>query len=372
MLGLLPEELLDLILEFADPSWAHNLCLVSNGFHRHVWSFYKENAHKLLRPGGGWNASIRSKRTRTSLENTTQCISYAPMGLHSILHQKCAGCKKKFMASVNKDFGIIAHPDCIRNYLINTYYFQKFGLTDQHFSAVPQSELAGYSHGSYGRGAYCYMVVWKDKTHGIVPYEWTAHYLFHGPCREYVRHFLAEKQRKEREAMERRQAQKEEAQRQRNEAQKHIRKAYRERMTALVEDMKPILTAKQVRNVLRTKLPERFNPHFFKMRDVPPHFFTPECYKNAAEVVSHLHRLLKHLNVSDISYLNYHDLEKSFETLCRTKVQYVLSGMVEKIHQSFVLPSTIQCGCGRSASTHCADRKCRVCCPGCRHHRIRS
>lgn len=376
MLGLLPEELLDLILEFADPSWAHNLCLASNGFHRHVWSFYKENAHKLLRPGGGWHASIRSKRTRTSLENAVQRISYAPMGLHSILHQTCAGCKKKFMASVHKDFGIIAHPDCIRNYLINTYYFQKFGLTDQHFSCVPQSELAGYSHGSYGRGAYCYMVVWKDKTYGIVPYEWTAHFVFHGPYREYVRHFLAEKERKEREAIERRQAQKEEAQRQRKEAQKQIRKAYRERMTALSEDLKPTMAAKQVRHVLRTKLPERFNPHFFKMRDVPPHFFTEECYKDAAEVVSHLHRLLEHLTVEEIASLDYRDIGKSTEALYRINVKRILGEMVETIHQRhtpppFVrkLPPSIQCECGRSASTHCRNLQCGMCCKGCNRHR---
>lgn len=385
MIGLLPEEIMDIILEFADPSWVHNLSIASNGFHQHVLSFYKSNAHKFLRPGGKWYASLKSKRTRSSLQNTSQRISYAPMGLHSILHQTCAGCKKKFMAAVHKDFGIIAHAECIRHYLINTYYFGKFGMTNQHFSSVPFSELAGYSPGSYGRGTYSYMAVWKDKTNGIVPYEWTAHYLFHGPYRDHVRHFLVEKAQKEREAMERRQAQKEEAKRQRNESQKQIRKAYRERITTLMENLKPTMTTRQVRDVLRTKLPDKFSPNFFKLWDVLPDFFTAERYKEAVEIISNLDRLLKHLTVEEIATLNHNDLGKSVEALYRVKVKLVLGEMVEKIHQRhtpppvksrcqrYKHPKPFPCGCGsgRLASALCENRQCGVCCQGC-HSRHRS
>ena len=378
MLSLLPKEVLGVVLGFADPSRVFPLTMTNHYFHEHVFSFYQQNAPSFLRPGGIWHNSIQSKRTRTSLEDPTQRISYAPMGLSSILHQQCIGCKKKLMAAVHKDFGVIAHPQCLRPFLINIYYFEKFGLGETHFQCVPSSELSGYSAGFYGRGNYSYTAVWKDTTaKGIVPYEWTAHYVFHHQYLKQVRQFLAEKRRKEQEAYERQQARKEEKQRLRKEATKQIRLLYQERMKKLMDDMKPVLTPKQIRTVLRTKLPEVFMSRFFQRVDVPPDFFTPEDDKDAADVVLNIHRLMEHLTFSEISSLKYNDLGKSIETLCRAEVQCVLGGIVEKIHQEHT-PSIKRftnnrfplrdCECGRAANTRCYKGKCGICCRGCRCH----
>ncbi len=378
MLCLLPEDILDLVLVYADPSWVYSLSKTNNYFHKHIFSFYKRNAHLLLGPHGEWHSSVRSKRTRTSLQDPSQIISYAPMGLYSILHQQCVGCKKKYMASVHKDFGVIVHPHCLRPFLINIYYFEKFGLNKTHFQCIPSSELCGYSAGFYGRGNYSYTAVWKDITNSIVPYEWTAHYVFHHRCLDFVRNFLAEKRRKEQEEDERKQALKEEKKRLRKEANKQIRLLYQERMKKLMDDMKPVLTPKQIRTVLRTKLPEQFISRFFQRVDVPPDFFTPEDDKDAADVVLNIHRLMEHLTVSEISSLKYNDLGKSIETLCRAEVQCVLGGIVEKIHQEHT-PSIKRfkniinfpprdCGCGRAANTRCFKGQCGLCCRGCRCH----
>ena len=135
---------------------------------------------------------------------------------------------------------------------------------------------------------------------------------------------------------------------------------------------------KQVKNVLRTKLPEKFMSRFFEKVDVPSDFFTPEDDKAAADVVLHIHRLMEHLTVSEISLLKYNDLGKSIETLCRVEVQCVLGGMVEKIHQQHTPTPSIKrfpkvrfpqrdCGCGPT-NTRCVYRKCGVCCRGCRCH----
>lgn len=379
MLCFLPEEVLGVVLEFADPSWVCSLTIANKFFHNYVQHFYKHNAPIFLRPAGIWHHSIKNKRTRTSLENPSQMISYAPMGLYSILHQQCVGCKKKYMASVHKDFGVIVHPHCLRPFLINIYYFEKFGLDKTHFQYIPSSELSGYSAGFYGRGNYSYTAVWKDTTaKGIVPYEWTAHYVFHHRCLDFVRNFLAEKRRKEQEEYERKQALKEEKKRLRKEATKQIRLLYQERMKKLMDDMKPVLTPKQIRTVLRTKLPEVFMSRFFQRVDVPPDFFTPEDDKDAADVVLNIHRLMEHLTFSEISSLKYNDLGKSIETLCRAEVQCVLGGIVEKIHQEHT-PSIKRfkniihfpprdCGCGRAANTRCFKGKCGICCRGCRCH----
>jgi hypothetical protein len=281
------------------------------------------------------------------------------------------------MAAVHKDFGIIAHSQCIRHYLINLYYFEKFGLTQAHFDSVPQCELSGYSAGSYGRGNYSYIAVWKDKTKGIVPYEWTAHYMFHHQYLKQVRQFLAEKRRKEIEEAKRKQVLKEQQKKLQKEKNQKIRLLFQERMKKLIQDMKPILNEKKVKTVLRTKLPEKFMSRFFQKVDVPPDFFTPEDDKDAADVVLNIHRLMEHLTFSEISSLKYNDLGKSIETLCRAEVQCVLGGIVEKIHQEHTpsikrfknirFPSQ-DCGCGRAANTRCVYRKCGVCCRGCRCH----
>ena len=196
MIEELPEELLGHIMLFTDPLWADLLSSTSTYFKKYVKTFYERNTNTLLRPGGEWFHSIKSKRTRDSLQNPRQRISYTCMGVYSILHQKCVGCQNKFMASVHRDFGIIAHAQCIRQYLVNTYYFEKFGLNTGHFETIPQCKLTGYSPGSYGRGFYSYIAVWKDNTNGVVPYEWTAHYVFHHFYRDYTRRYLEEQRQK--------------------------------------------------------------------------------------------------------------------------------------------------------------------------------
>lgn len=386
MFHLLPEEILGGILEYADPKWAYALSRTNKELQTFIKKFYQQYATDFVRPDGIWYGSIKSKRTRTSLQNTQQIISYAPMGLHSILHQRCVGCHEKFMASVHKDFGIIAHPECIRGYLINLYYFEKFGLEEAHFRSVPCCQLAGYSNGSYH-----YTTVWKDKTKGIVPYEWTAHYLFHHHYLKDVRLFLKKKKQQEEEALARRQVEAEERKRIQKETEQRVRQLYRERMNHLMDLMAPTLTSKQFKTVLKTKLPEKYMSFYFKASlEWSLNDFSAQNHRDAKYLVSNVHRLMTDLTLDEISEISFQDLGKPVEFFCREKVKCVMVRLMETVHRrcsppppppkppqppvflkktknrKYQPPSTPtpRCACGKPLIKFCVYHQCAVCCQG--------
>lgn len=187
MIGGLPDGCLYSVLIYTDPSFAYSLSLTSKSLNSFVNEFYKRHAGKLIREGGEWHHCVKSKRTRDSIGTIGQMTSYAPMGIWSIMNQRCIGCNKSYKAAVHKCFGVIAHTQCIRHRLINAYYLEKFGLFKRHFEDIPHCELSGYAAGHYGRGVYSYTALWKDRANGVVPYEWTAYYLVHERYAEEVK-----------------------------------------------------------------------------------------------------------------------------------------------------------------------------------------
>jgi hypothetical protein len=77
------------------------------------------------------------------------------------------------------DFGLVAHPACIRGYLINTFYLSRdFGIEDGPCVAVPNAIYQGYSR-RRGATQYEYRAIWKTPYPYLVPREWTAYYLVH-------------------------------------------------------------------------------------------------------------------------------------------------------------------------------------------------
>eukprot|EP00952_Eustigmatos_sp_NYUAD-ZCMA_P012151 48913-Eustigmatos_ZCMA.PRE.1 len=73
-----------------------------------------------------------------------QRVSYGHMGIASMLNQCCGICHKRFRAALN-DFGILAHAQCLRPYLLNVYYLKRdHGLSDQQYGALPCTWLRGY------------------------------------------------------------------------------------------------------------------------------------------------------------------------------------------------------------------------------------
>lgn len=300
MITSLPDEVIHKVLLYTDPCWAYSLRKTSKFFWEYVDEFYKRNAGTLVKSGGEWHHCIKSKRTRASLQLPGQIISYAPMGVHSILHQKCAECKRPFKAAIHKDFGIIAHSECIRPYLLNLYYLEKIGLQVGHFENVPQCQLKGY-YCTYGdHGEYRYITVWKDKTNGIVPYSWTAHYVVHSQYQEHVKDYLKEKERIRIEN-----------EKEKKERPRRVRILYKERIEKVVEIMShsQSLTKKQIKNVIETGLPYKFLQNFFGKRDVPHTAFSNHDYEKAVYVVFNIHRLLEYMTPREISSLSYFNLK---------------------------------------------------------------
>lgn len=380
MICHLPDELLPHVLLYTQPRQAHLLSKACVSLRASVREFYDRNAATLVKPGGAWHHCVASKRTRTSLSNKNQIVSTAPLGVESILNQKCAECGVLFRASVHKDFGIIAHAECIRPFLLNIYYLEKFGLTDRHFDNVPTCELNGYntSHGTYE-----YTTVWKDKTHGIVPYEWTAHYLVHHVYHDHIREHHAEQER-------RRLAREQAAKKARQDQQKRVRTLRNERIERLIAAI-DTLDHKQVKKVIATKLPQEFNPKFFGLRNLEHHEVSDKKHDEAKHLILNLHRLLRDMSADQIADLHYNDLDKDFRELCRSESKHVLDNTVSKvvermrprpIYTSQKKPRRVpqargkaynQCNaadCTNVVSHRCLLRLCGKCCdsPTCEYH----
>jgi len=328
--GLLPDEIMGNVLLYTDPVCAYSLGFTSKFLNGFVKEFYKKNAGNLLRTGGEWHHCVKSKRTRDSLD---QRISYGPMGVWSILHQRCVGCKQPFKAKIHKDFGVVAHSNCIRHHLLNTYYLEKLGLTRRHFEGIPHCELSGFAAGFYGRGTYSYTVIWKDTASGIVPYEWTAHYLVYDLYSKDVEEYQQEIERKRIATKKAKLERIELKKKQKRETNARIRALYSERMDSLIEILKPMMNVKKIKQVLRTDLPEHFHESFFKKVDIPHDSFTKYDYDRAIYVVSNISRLMEHMTPPDIYELPYNDLGNDILTLCRKEVACAVGFMIEKINK---------------------------------------
>lgn len=303
MITQLPDDIIYRIFLYVNPSKAYILGKTCRLMRRNVGVFYNKNADTLVKEGGDWHHCIKSKRTRASLVDG-QVVSPSPMGVYSILKQECVVCKRPFKAAVHKDFGVIAHTGCIRPWLINIYYFEKFGLKMEHFEIVPHCELKGYFH-SYGdRGGYTYTTVWKDKTCGFVPYEWTAHYLVHHVYWKQIQEHKEEVERqKEKTRIEMNEAKKQRA--------KRLRQLYNERIEKLMDRIDTI-DKKQIKKIIATKLPHHFRPIFFGMHDLPFDRCSERDFEEAIYVIVHLHRLLNNMEQHTIYSLSYNDLKKYY------------------------------------------------------------
>lgn len=176
------------ILSWLPPQEAHNLSYCSKFSRECVLSFYHTYSRQLISKGGAWHHRL-CKRTRDSVSRTHN-ISYMPLAIQSFLNQSCGFCGKRYRAALHPVFGVLAHQDCIRHYLINTYYLKAdFGLTFQDVEGhIPHQTLTGYSLGYYE-----YHVIAKDAKHGLWPYEWTCRYLTQVVHREKVDEFLSHK-----------------------------------------------------------------------------------------------------------------------------------------------------------------------------------
>lgn len=320
MLCDLPDELLPHVLLYTQPRQAHLLSKTCRLMRESVRSFYEKNAATLVKPGGAWHHCVASKRTRTSLDNPDQIVSTAPLGVESILNQKCAKCGVLFRASVHKDFGIIAHAECIRPLLLNIYYLEKFGLKSHHFDGIPSCQFNGYNsiHGTYE-----YTTVWKDKTHGIVPYEWTAHHLVHNVYHDYIRDYRAEQERL-------RLAQEQAAKKARQDQQKRVRTLRNERIEQLIAAI-DTLDQKQVKKVIATKLPQQFNPEFFGLRNIGHHEVSDKKFDDAKHLVLNLHRLMRDMSADQVATLHHNDLKMDFHAIVHQDVKSVLDRVVERI-----------------------------------------
>ena len=332
------------LLVLVPPEDAHQLSHVSRDCRDVVMQYYKRHAIGHVRPGGAWHMRL-CKRSRDSISSSKH-ISYTPLGVASLVQQKCGVCRQRFLGACHPAFGILVHKDCARPLLLNTYYIRAdYSLKEEDFKDhVPLHTL----HGHMGwHGDYNYNVVWKDCKHGLVPYSWTS---------EYIVNVLCEKQT----ALVRRQ--REEAEIRRLEEE---RKLEQKRKDARDKRMKKLLTlvnADVVDNVSGSGLATFFCPRFFGYSDVR----CPDSAETTAHIVCILHQLL----VAGHSSFRIRSRLRSVRDWSKyTGLQSVLQGREWTQGTSSTHTSILTCqSCNNLAARHC--NKCAKCCDGCSRHRV--
>lgn len=122
-------------------------------------------------------STIKCKRTRESYKQRinhmgTGCVvSKTLFNLHCMVTGRCAFCRShRFMGKLSPGMSLSAHPLCLRDNTLNTFYVNKFFQTTAAFRAIPTETYVGYRQ-IYGT-TYTYQVVFENK-HSIVPPHWT-------------------------------------------------------------------------------------------------------------------------------------------------------------------------------------------------------
>lgn len=320
MLSTLPQELLAHFLEICDPTSALLLMKTSKEFNNAIETFYQQNAPLLISPGGEWYHNLKAKRTRDSVATKENQIAPSPIGFWSVLNQQCAVCKNSFKAAIHADFRIVAHQKCMRPYLINTYYLEKFGLTHNAFKRVPFCELSGFST-KWGRGCgeYYYTAIWKDRTHGIVPYTWTAHHLVHNIYKESTDAYLQKKM----------EIRARNAEKKRKKRERGIKK-----FNQRVQRLKTItqLEESRIKSVIATNLPSHYFGRFFDEKCITAtNTFTDGDYEKASYLVKNINRLLGVVSEEYIKQLTYTQLELPTNQIVKMEVSSVLLSLVKQI-----------------------------------------
>lgn len=154
------------ILPFIDPEDAHSLSYVSKDLRKSVLRYYKTFGNQLIQVSGDWHGRL-SKRARESL-CTVARISWAPLGVASLVWQRCGVCRRRFRGACHPAFGILAHPECLLPSLISMDYVRH--LKGEPFD-IPVHTLRGAS------------VVLKSNHIGLFPYHWTSRSLGEAPVK---------------------------------------------------------------------------------------------------------------------------------------------------------------------------------------------
>lgn len=328
------------LLLFIPPEDAHHLGKVSKECRNTVMKYYKKYAVDHVLPGGEWHMNL-CKRTRDSMLSAKQ-VSYVPLAIASLVQQKCGVCHKRFRAACHPTFGLLVHKDCVRPFLINTYYIRAdYSLTESDFEDhVPLHTLK--SNGWFNE--YEYNVVWKDCKHGLVPYSWTSEYIINDLCKEQTARI-----RRQREEAERRRLEEEEKQ------EKKRKMARDKRMRQLLS----LIDSEKVNKVVQSGLTATFCSRFFGHSDIR----CPDTADKTAHIISLLFQLLEDGHSRDeiharlrfvydwTRFKGLQDILKSKEWNPQSNKSLICRGE----------------GCSNNASRRCD--KCAKCCDGCARHR---
>jgi len=198
----MPDDVANHILLFVPPSSAVRLYATSSLMRKAVYRFYTRFGEDLVGVGGPWSHLLKG-RVLDKLRSA-RWRSPTPAALATLLEHRCGVCQKPFRGAQGVgDFGLVAHDSCLRPFLWNRYYpSAEYGVPEEEFERLPHKWLEGFRPASYQ--IYEYLVVWKQRTLGLVPYAWTAHhFLRHDPV---VGPLVESRLRERREAEARRQS----------------------------------------------------------------------------------------------------------------------------------------------------------------------
>jgi len=307
----------DVLFYYIHPLDAHALSLSSRVFNHLIKNTYRSNDQKVVHKNGSWHHKL-CKRAKESIEDTFR--NWKPKAIASLLDSKCAICGKKYMASCSV-WGMMAHSDCVRPYLLNTYYLQDmYGFDYKDIKQLPKETLSGYSGGRHGVGQYDYDVVINKPSKGLFPRDWCLKVFIkeNEHAKVIIKEFLENKKRKQEKIQE--------------EDDRILKKRFDldEKRKEAVEIRKKRLLKKDsyAYNII-TSISTSF-PN--KLDLITQDFFHNKITvsTNITTVISNAYKaepLLKVFNIEDI-----YSLDASIDEIAHTHVKKVLDDLVDKTY----------------------------------------
>lgn len=140
------EDICNLVFSFCSAISLSQWAQVSKQWRNQVYTRVQELIH--------CNANVYQRRTLQHLQQPHARHLYA------ISKKKCMLCGKKWKGAIAPVWGVPAHPACVRQRLINTYYLKKTHPVEHVVATLPVETRIGYSQ--FYRSSYAYKVVWRE------------------------------------------------------------------------------------------------------------------------------------------------------------------------------------------------------------------
>ena len=206
--------------------------------------------------------------------------------------------------------------------------------------------LAGYS-GSYGRGEYCYTVIWKKTTRWLVPYSWTSHYLVNHVYVEEIKATLERRRKYEEEQKKIKNEEKKRKAKERYQKVSLAKKALKTRLQTLKAEYNDPIDLLLDSGILGT-----YHSEFFtEVEEVN------ESIDAVKVTINHIRRHIQYISLSDIKKIPKPVLSNDSSYIVKKDVDTVLAHIINRIVNACNSPICLVKG-----SRNCPSKSCQRCC----------